>query len=125
MRKLAPRLLFLALLGGGLILWGELRRPRDLVLQVDLTSALPGEISEVDVVVRRSGHSLARHDVRYGGSGAPGLLEFVVHAAPGSAEVETSLVYTGKPEHRSVSTVDLTRDSPARVKIGNQGHNTH
>ncbi len=117
MRKLAPRLVFLALLGGGLILWGELRRPRDLVLQVDLTSALPGDISEVDVVVRRSGYALARHDVRYGGSGAPGLLEFVVHAAPGSAEVETSLVYGGKPEHRSTSHVTLARDQPTRVKV--------
>jgi hypothetical protein len=117
MRKLAPRLLFLLVLGGGLILWAELRKPRDLLLQVDLSASLPGEISEVDVVVRRSGHALARHDIRYGAAGAPGMLEFVVHAAPGSAEVETAMIYAGKPERRVVAKVDLTRDGPARVTV--------
>ena len=117
MKKVAPRLVFLVLLGGGLILWGELRKPRDLVLQVDLSGALPGEISEVDVVVRRSGHALARHDVRYGATGAPGLLEFVVHAAPGGAEVETALVYAGKPERRTTEPVTLSADHPTRVTL--------
>ena len=117
MKRLAPRLVFLVLLGGVLILWGELRKPRDLVLQVDLSSALPGEIEEVDVIVRRGGHALARHDVRYGAAGAPGLLEFVVHAMPGEAEVETSLASAGKPERRVVSRVTLTKDAPARVWV--------
>ena len=117
MKRLAPRLVFLVLLGGVLILWGELRKPRDLVLQVDLTAAMPGEIQEVDVVVRRGGHALARHDLRYGAAGAPGLLEFVVHAAPGEAEVETSLASPGKPERRVLSEVKLTKNAPARVWV--------
>ncbi|MGE5047278.1 MAG: hypothetical protein ACM3PC_01815, partial [Deltaproteobacteria bacterium] len=105
MKRVLPRLAFLVLLGGALILWGELRKPRDLVLQIDLTAALPGDVQEVDVIVRRGGHALARHDVRYGAAGAPGVLEFVVHAAPGEAEVETSLASPGKPERRMVSEV--------------------
>ena len=117
MRKLAPRLVFLVLLGGVLVFWGELRKPRDLLLQVDLSSALPGEIGEVDVVVSRGGRALARHDVRYGAAGAPGLLEFVVHAAPGDAEVETSLAYPGKAERRSRAQVKLSKDAPARVRV--------
>ncbi|HEY5677989.1 MAG TPA: hypothetical protein VIR81_14445 [Myxococcales bacterium] len=117
MKRLAPRLVFLVLLGGVLILWGELRKPRDLVLQIDLSGAMPGEIEEVDVIVRRGGHALARHDVRYGAAGAPDLLEFVVHATPGEAEVETSLVSPGKPERRTVSQVSLTKDASARVKV--------
>lgn len=117
MKRVLPRLAFLVLLGGALILWGELRKPRDLVLQIDLTAALPGDVQEVDVIVRRGGHALARHDVRYGAAGAPGLLEFVVHAAPGDAEVETSLASPGKPERRMVSEVRLTKDAPARVWV--------
>jgi hypothetical protein len=117
MKRVLPRLAFLALLGGALILWGELRKPRDLLLQVDLTGAMPGELDEVDVIVRRGGHALARHDVRYGEAGAPGLLEFVVHAAPGEVEVETSLVSLGKPERRVVSQIELTRNAPARVWV--------
>ena len=117
MKRLLPRLAFLVLLGGALILWGELRKPRDLLLQLDLSAALPGDVQEVDVIVRRSGHALARHDVQYGAAGAPGLLEFVVHAAPGEAEVETLLVSAGRPERRVVSQVSLTKDAPARVRV--------
>ena len=47
------RLGFLLFLAGGLALWSELRRPRDLRLELDLTSALPGEIVELDVTVLR------------------------------------------------------------------------
>ncbi|HET7784607.1 MAG TPA: hypothetical protein VFL36_01430 [Myxococcales bacterium] len=117
MKRLAPRLVFLVLLGGVLILWGELRKPRDLVLQIDLSGAMPGEIEEVDVIVRRGGHALARHDVRYGDAGAPDLLEFVVHAAPGEVEVETTLASLGKPDRRVVSEVNLVKDAPARVWV--------
>lgn len=117
MKRVLPRLAFLVLLGGALILWGEVRKPRELVLQIDLTAALPGEIQEVDVVVRRGGHALARHDVRYGSAGAPGVLEFVVHAPPGGAEVETSLLSPGKPERRVVSEVQLKRNVPVRVRV--------
>jgi hypothetical protein len=114
-KQLAWRLLFLAVLGGGLLFWTQQRKPRDLTLQIDLTGALPGEIVEVDVVVRREGHLLARHDVRYGAAGAPGLLEMPVHAAPGEAEVETTLVYSGKEARRSVVTVRLQEGVPARA----------
>jgi hypothetical protein len=117
MKRVLPRLVFLVLLGGALILWGEVRKPRDLVLQVDLTAALPGDVEEVDVIVRRGGHALARHDVRYGAAGAPGLLELVVHAAPGEAEVETLLVYAGKPARQTHAQVELSREHPARVRV--------
>jgi len=109
------RFAVLAVLAGGLILWMRLRQPRDLSLQIDLTAALPGEIAEVDVVVRRDGRALARHDVQYGKSGAPGLLEILVHAAPGPADVETTLVYAGKPASRTVVPVELDEQVPARV----------
>jgi hypothetical protein len=116
MRKgLRLRLAFLAVLGGGLLLWAQQRKPRDLTLQIDLTGALPGEMVELEVVVRRGGHALARHDVQYGKAGAPGLVEMPVHAAPGDAEVETTLVYAGKAAHRSVVQVKLEETAPARV----------
>lgn len=115
--RLLLRLLFLALLVGGLVLWGERRKPRDLSLQLDLTSALPGEIVEVDVVVRREGHLLARHDVQYGKAGAPGTVEMPVHAAPGTAEVETTLVYSGKPARKSTSPVTLSEKTPAQLRV--------
>jgi hypothetical protein len=46
-----------------------------------------------------------------------GALSFVVHAAPGEAEVETSLVYAGKPVRRAQSQVRFTKDEPARVRV--------
>ena len=116
MRKLAPRLLFLAFVAGGLVWWSQLRRPRDLRLAVDLTAMMPGNVTEVDVIVRRGGHALARHEVRYGAEGAPATVELIVHAAPGEAEVETNLAYAKKASRRSVARVHLTTDSPARVR---------
>lgn len=117
-RGLAARLFLLAAVAGGLLLWSQQRKPRGLRLQVDLTAALPGEIAELDVVVRREGHLLARHVVRYGSGGAPGLVEIEVRAAPGEAEVETTLVYAGKPARRSIEQVKLGEDAPARVAPG-------
>lgn len=116
MSRLAPRLIFLAALAGGLLFWSQLRRPRDLVLEVDLGEALPGEIVEADVVVRRGGHALARHDIRYGPSGAPGLLEVPVHAAPGSVEVEVTLVPAQGPARRTRSDLRLAAGAPGRVR---------
>ena len=113
---LLPRLLFLVALGGGLLFWSELRKPRDLHLSIDLTEALPGDIREVDVVVRRDGHALARHDVRYGAAGAPGNVELMVHAAPGDAEVEITLGYGAKPPRRSTAMVKLSAAMAARVR---------
>ena len=115
-KEILLRVIFVALLGGGLLLWTRGKQPRDLTLQVDLTSALPGDIVEVDVVVRRSGHALARHDVQYGKTGAPGQLELLIHAAPGDAEVETTLVYAARPAHKSVAQVKLNEEAATRVR---------
>ena len=86
-----------------------------MTLQVDLSRALPGDVTEVDVIVRRGGRALGRHDVQYGEKGAPASVEMIVHAPPGEAEVETTLVYLGKPPLRSVAHVKLSADAPARV----------
>jgi len=117
MRRLAPRLIFLVLLGGGLLLWSHLRKPRDLQLQIDLTDVRPGEVTDVDVVVRRGGHALARHEVRYDRAGAPATVEVIVHARPGPAEVETTLAYEGKPARRIVARVDLAESGTARLRV--------
>jgi hypothetical protein len=116
MRRLAPRLLFLAFLACGLVWWSQLRRPRDLRLAVDLTAMKPGDITEIDVIVRRAGHALARHEVQYGAAGAPGIVELVVHAAPGDAEVETTLAYAKQASRRSVARVTLSEETAARVR---------
>ncbi|TMB27132.1 MAG: hypothetical protein E6J65_06070 [Deltaproteobacteria bacterium] len=115
MRRFIPRLLLLAVFGGGLLIWSQLRRPRDLKISLDLTGALPGEVKDLDVIVRRGGHALARHFVRYGAAGAPGTVEFVVFAAPGNAEVETTLAYREKPSRRSVARVELSAEDAAKV----------
>ena len=113
---LFPRLLFLLVLGGGLLFWAHLRQPRELRLAIDLTGVLPGDVTEVDVVVRRDGHALARHDVTYGAAGAPATVELVVHAVPGDADVETTLGYGDKPARRSVAHVKLLADERAWVR---------
>ncbi len=82
------RLGFLALLGGGLLLWSELRRPRDLALDLDLTNALPGDVVEVDLTVSRDGRPLLRLDQKYGSGGAPAVLHLTVRGRPGPAEVD-------------------------------------
>jgi len=116
MRKLVARFLFVALVASALLWWSQSRRPRDLRLAIDLTGALPGDITDVDVIVRRQGHALARHEVQYGASGAPGTVELVVHAPPGEAEVETTLSYGAKPARKSVSRVTLSAEGPTRVR---------
>jgi hypothetical protein len=115
MRRLIPRLLLLAVLGGGLLVWSQLRRPRDLRISLDLSAALPGEVKDLDVIVRRGGHALARHFVRYGATGAPGTVDFIIFAAPGNAEVETNLAYRQKSSRRSVAQVKLSADQTATV----------
>jgi hypothetical protein len=115
-KTVSARLAFLALLAGGLLFWTHQRRPRDLAVRLDLTSALPGEIVEVDLIVRRGDRALARRDSRYGTRGAPGQVEVVVHAAPGEAEVEATLVYAGRPARRTVRQIRLSENSPASVR---------
>ena len=117
MRKVLPRLLFLAVLAGGLLWWSQSRRPRDLRVEVDLTAVQPGDVTAVEVIVRRGGHALARHEVHYGPGGAPATLALIVHAPPGDAEVETTLIRAGKPSRRSVAQVKLAADVPARVRV--------
>jgi hypothetical protein len=116
MRRLALRLLLLAIVAGGLLWWSQARKPRDLQLQIDLTAVEPGDATAVEVIVRRGGRALARHEVRYGAGGGPGTAEFIVHAPPGDAEVETTVVYAGKEARRSLSRVKLSPDAPARVR---------
>jgi len=116
MRRLAPRLILLAVVAVGLLWWSQARRPRDLRLQIDLTGVEPGDATAIEVIVRRGGHALARHEVSYGGSGAPATAEYVVHAPPGQVEVETTVTYAAKEARRSVSRVKLSPDSPARVR---------
>ena len=116
-KRLATRLVFLAALVGGLLFWSQQRRPRDFSLQIDLTAALPGDLVELDVVVRRAGHLLTRQDVRYGKSGAPGLVELTVHAAPGNADIETTLVYADKPARRTITSITLLPGAPARTRV--------
>jgi hypothetical protein len=110
------RILFIAALAGGLLLWSQLRRPRDLMVSLDLTAVFHGEINELDVVIRRGGHVLARHDIRYGAAGAPSGIDVPIHATPGEAEVELTLVYPGKPARRTVATVKLDQAAPARLR---------
>ena len=114
--RLPLRLGFLALLGGGLLFWSHLRKPRELSIEVDLTRVLPGEIVEVDLVVRRGAAALGRSDVRYGPHGAPAVVRTQVLAAPGAAEVEATLVYAEKPARRTVTHVELHEGAPALVQ---------
>ena len=111
------RLGFFVFLAGGLLFWSELRRPRDLVLDVDLTGALPGEIAEVDLTVTRDGRALLRFEQRYGSGGAPGTLHIVVHARPGAAEVDAMLIDAGGTARRTRGTVDLRNDRPAALVV--------
>ena len=110
------RLGFLVLLGGGLLLWSEVRRPRDLGLDVDLTSALPGEISEVDVTVLRDGHPLVRLDQKYGSAGAPPTLHVTVRARPGPVQVDLLVIDARGTARRTQATVELRPQASAVVK---------
>ena len=114
---LLVRVAFLLLLGGGLVVWGELRRPRDLRLDIDLEDALPGEIAEMDVTVTRDGRALLRLDQKYGPSGAPVAVHSIVRARPGPAEVDAMLVDVQGNARRTRVPVDLTKDVPAVVKL--------
>jgi hypothetical protein len=109
------RLGFFVLLGGGLLLWSELRRPRDLGLDLDLTAALPGEVAQVDVTVSRDGHPLVRLDQKYGPGGAPATLHLTVRAAPGPADVDVMLIDAGGRARRIRVPVDLPKEGNAVV----------
>jgi hypothetical protein len=116
MRSGVLRFGFLAVLGGGLLTFAWLRSPRDMVVEVDLTGALPGDVVESDVIVSRGGHSLARVDERYGSIGAPGLLRVRVRARPGPANVEVTLVRPVGAAGRTHASVELSPERPARLE---------
>jgi hypothetical protein len=111
------RLGFFLLLGGGLLLWSELRRPRDLRLELDLTAALPGDVVELDVTVTREGRALLRLDERYGSAGAPATVTAVVRARPGPAAVDAMVVDAKGNARRTRTSVDLRKDVPTVVKV--------
>ena len=112
-RQIELRIGFVAVLCGGLLLWSRARTPRSVDLIIDLTDALPGEITEIDVVVRRGGSGLLRVDRRFALGSAPQKVHLQVRALQGPAEVETTLVYSGKPARRSQTTVELDEEHPA------------
>ena len=109
------RLGFFVFLAGGLLLWSELRRPRDLGLDVDLTGALPGEIADVDLTVTRDGRALLRFEQRYGSGGAPATLHMVVHVRPGPVEVDLMLVDARGIARRTRATVELRKDRTEKL----------
>jgi hypothetical protein len=115
-RQHVLRVAFLALLAGGLLLWAHLRAPRQLELVVDLTDALPGEVTQLDVVVLRHGQALLRSDRRYGKEGAPQRVRVEVRARPGPAEVEATLVYAGRPAQRWQRTLELREGQAATLQ---------
>jgi hypothetical protein len=108
---------FLALLAGGLVLYARARSPREMVVEVDLSGALPGDVVETDVIVYRDGHSLARVDDRHGPQGAPPTIRVPVRARPGTATVEVTLVRAGGASRRTALPVELTTEGPARLQV--------
>jgi hypothetical protein len=116
-RKLLIRLAFIALIVGGTFYWQSTRKPVDMTLALELSAAKPREMSGIDVIVRRGGRPLSRHEMSFGGSGAPPTVEFVVHASPGSAEVESTLNYAGKPSRRVTVNVDLRGEGSNTLRI--------
>ena len=114
-RRLTLRIAFLAALAGGLLFWSRARNPKDLELVVDLTAALPGELTELDVVVTRNGRALLRSDRRYGKLGAPQRESYQLRAAPGPAEVEATLLSPPKAARRQTVPVQLVEGAPAVV----------
>jgi len=94
---LLARVAFLLLLAGGLALWADLRRPRELRVDLDLTEALPGDVVEVDVTVSREGRALARR--------------------PGRADVDATLIDGQGRARHTQTVVELRKDRAAAVKV--------
>jgi hypothetical protein len=109
-RKLLIRFLVIGLVVAGTLWWQRSKKPVDLTLAVDLTAMKPAEISGVDVIIRRGGRSLARHEMTFGKAGAPRTVEFVVRAPPGEAEVESTVNYDGKPSRRVTVKAELAEE---------------
>jgi hypothetical protein len=88
-----------------------------MVVEVDLTSAMPGDVVETDAIVYREGRSLARVDERHGARGAPATIRIPVRARPGAATVEVTLVSAGGASRRIAVPIVLTADKPARLQL--------
>jgi hypothetical protein len=116
-RKLLIRFAVIALVVAGTLWWQSSKKPVDLTLVVDLTAMKPAEISGIDVIVRRDGRSLTRHEVTFGKAGAPQTIELVVHAPPGAAEVESTLIYEGKPSKRVTIKAELAAEGSNTVHL--------
>jgi hypothetical protein len=116
-KKLLIRLAFITVVLGGTWYWQRARKPADMMLVVDLSGAKPHEISGVDVIVRRDGRPLTRHEMSFGSVGAPPTVELVVHAPPGDAEVESTLNYAGKPSRRVTVNVNLQVEGSNSLRI--------
>jgi hypothetical protein len=116
-RKLLLRLLFLTLIVGGVFFWQRSKVPRDLKLLLDVSAARPSEITGFEVLVRRSGAALARHEVTFGAAHAPAKFELTLHLVPGPADVETTLVYGGKPARRVQTEMDLSAEHDNLLRI--------
>ena len=114
-RQRLLRLGFLALLAGGLVLWTQLRKPRELIIELDLAAAMPGELSEVDLLITREGHLLSRKVLNFDVSGAPQILRSELRAKPGAAELEADLIYRSGPTRRTRAQIELSVSAPARV----------
>jgi hypothetical protein len=115
--KLAARVVFLVLLGGSLALWAHLRMPRDLRVDVDLSSALPGQLAEVEVVIARDGQAVVREEMRYGPGGAPAALHLEVRARPGDFDIEATLVDRSRNAQRTRRHVRLREGEAAVVRV--------
>jgi hypothetical protein len=115
--KLAARVVFLVLLGGSLALWTHLRMPRDLRVDVDLSSALPGQLAEVEVVIAQDGQPVVRKEMRYGPSGAPGALHLEVRARPGDFDIEITLIDRFRRAQRTRRHVRLREGETPVVRV--------
>jgi hypothetical protein len=116
-KRLLLRLALIAAILGGIYYWQETKRPVDMNLTIDVSAARPREITGVDIIVRRNDRPLSRHEMVFGNAGSPPRLEFVVHAPPGGAEVESTLNYQGKPSRRVTVQMKLKADSTNEVRI--------
>jgi len=115
--RLVLRLALIAVILGSVYYWQETKKPVDMTLALDVSAARPKEITGVDVIVRRNDRAVSRHEMVFGNAGSPPRLEFVVHAPPGGAEVESTLNYQGKPSRRVTVQVKLHGDSANEVRI--------
>jgi hypothetical protein len=109
-KKLLIRFAVIAAVIGATLFWQKSHKPVDLTLAVNLEAMKPREVTGIDVVVRRDGRLLTRHEMTFGTVGAPSNVELVVHAPPGAAEVETTANYQGKPSRRVTVKTDLSAE---------------